>query len=190
MLKVLLLSVIFIAAATAPAAEVYRWVDDQGVVHYSDRPSEGADRLTIDAPQTIRAPVPQRRPNRSSQDENAGETAEIYETLEIVSPGQEEILWNIGGQLSVAIQLQPRLQRGHRLDLYLDGEQVASPRTTRAILSDVFRGTHTLTAEVKDASDQVLIKSRPRTFSVQQTSIQNPNNPNVAPVTPPAPGSS
>ena len=31
-----------LAATAALAQEAYRWVDEDGVVHYSDRPREGA----------------------------------------------------------------------------------------------------------------------------------------------------
>ena len=37
-----------ILSLPATASEVYRWVDDQGVVHYTDRPDrQGAERLTV-----------------------------------------------------------------------------------------------------------------------------------------------
>lgn len=44
-------------AATGCAGEVYRWRDDRGQVHYSDRPVPGADRIAIQAsaPATVTA---------------------------------------------------------------------------------------------------------------------------------------
>lgn len=34
---------LLLALGTAAAGEVYRWVDDNGVLHYGDRPPKGAD---------------------------------------------------------------------------------------------------------------------------------------------------
>ncbi len=44
-------------------------------------------------------------------------------------------------------------------------------------LQDVFRGTHTLKAEVVNETGAVLIESQPTTFAVRQTSIANPSRP-------------
>ena len=55
------------------------------------------------------------------------------------------------------------------------------PSSLQATLTDVARGVHVLRAEVRDRTGTVVITSDPRTFVVQQTSIQNPNNPANAP---------
>ena len=175
---------ISLIAGVASAATVYRWVDDNGQVHFSDRPREGAERVVIDEPQTIQAPAPSRtRSARNAEEDAAAEEPFSYDRLEIVTPGQEEVLWNIGGQLDVSMRLQPRLQRGHNLELSLDGQPVQMPRqnSLQVTVPDVFRGVHVLRAKVTDRGGQVLIESEPRTFAVQQTSIQNPNRPANAP---------
>ena len=180
----LLLTVFLLVGAVAGATEVYRWVDSDGVVHFSDRPTEGAERVELQEPQTISPPATRTRRSRADSGEE-GESADTdrYRTLEIVSPGQEEVLWNIEGQLDVSMRLQPRLQAGDRVSLFLDDQEVAmSPRSLQAQLNDVGRGVHVLRAEVRDVGGTVLIRSQPRTFVVQQTSILNPNNPANAPV--------
>ena len=45
------------AAGSALATTLYRWVDAQGVVHYSDTPQPGAQEIQIQPPQTYRAPA-------------------------------------------------------------------------------------------------------------------------------------
>ncbi len=42
-----LLCCCLLLALPVSASEIYRWVDDNGVVHFTDRPREGAERLTI-----------------------------------------------------------------------------------------------------------------------------------------------
>ena len=178
-----LLILAILAFGAASAAEVYRWTDKDGQVHYSDRPREGAERIEIQEPVTFRAPVSTRR--RSAAVDTQPEQPFRYESLEIVSPAQEEVLWNIEGQLAVSMRVEPTLQQGHRLRLSLDGQPVeVRPGRTQAQLSEVARGVHVLQAEVVDASDEILIASQPRTFAVQQTSVLNPNNPVNLPARP------
>lgn len=188
----LLLLVCLLGGAAAGATEVYRWVDSDGVVHYSDRPQEGAERVQLPRAQTFSAPPVQTRSRAAAGDgeqESDGAAATGYQQLEIVTPGQEEVLWNIGGQLEVSMRLEPSLQTGDRVSLYLDDQAVEVARgSLQAQLTDVNRGVHVLRAEVRNQAGKVLIKSQPRTFVVQHTSIQNPNNPVNAPVpTPRAP---
>ena len=178
------LLILLSTAGLATAAEVYRWVDETGQVHFSDRPQEGAERVELAEPTTIAPPAarPARRSARR-EDEQEQQQPFQYETLAITKPAQEEVFWNIEGQLDVSLQVQPRLQRGHELRLFLDGQPVRSlrPGVTQARLSDVFRGVHVLRAEIRDQNGEVLIESAPVTIMVQQTSILNPNHPNPPP---------
>ncbi len=171
-MQILLLSV----ALALGGAEVYRWVDADGVTHYSDRPQEGAERLVIEAAPGIRVAPPAKASARPGVDEQGYLP---YRAVNVASPAQDEVLWNIEGQLDVAVTVDPPLQAGHTLQLYLDGQPAAmlGPGTSQTRLSAVYRGAHTLEAEVLDPAGASLLRSPPTSFSVRQTSIQNPVNP-------------
>lgn len=159
-------------------AEVFRWVDEEGITHFSDRPHEGAEIVTLPEAQTFSAPAaPPRRKTvepETDSDEHVG-----YKGLRIISPGQDEVLWNTGGTLNVQVDAEPQLQAGHSVQLFLDGQRVnalaGGPRNFQ--LTEVFRGTHSLRAEIHDTNGTGLFQSTAITFTVQQTSVQNPNNP-------------
>lgn len=177
-MRLLILLTVFVAATVA-ATEVYRWVDADGQVHYSDQWQPGAERVRITTTPGLSAPRPA-EPTGDEQTPTPVTTGSPYRLLDIASPAQEEVLWNIEGQLRVSLQLQPALQPGHELRLYLDGQQQdIPPGSTSVQLSEVFRGVHTLRAEVVDEQGTVLIASPTRTFVVRQTSIANPQRPNV-----------
>ena len=186
-MRSLVLLACLLAGMALASTEVFRWVDEDGVVHFSDRPQEGAERVELPEAQTFSAPPV--RPRASSSSAGTDEESFRYSELEIVNPGQEEVLWNIEGQLDVSMRLEPRLQSGHQVSLYLDDEPVPGmrPNSLEARLTDLGRGLHVLRAEVRDPSGTVLIRSQPRTFSVQQTSVLNPNNPANAPRPTPLP---
>ncbi|SRR5690554_312677 len=175
------LVLITLAAGTAGAATVWKWVDENGVTHYSDRPVEGAEAIELGAAQTFQ---PQ-RPSpalRSSSPRTPPPSAPAYSRLEIVRPAQQETLWNIGGTLSVELAIAPQLAPGHRVDVYLDGNRMGLDATSTVLqVPEVYRGVHTLQAAIFDDSGREVLRSLAVTFVVQQTSILNPNNP-----TPPA----
>lgn len=173
---VLLIAGLIVGAA---AAEVYRWVDEDGSVHYSDRPHAGAETVTLPSAQTFKAPVVNRRRPAGTVEEEP-QPAVQYQLVEIVRPVQEEVLWNTGGQIDVAVRVTPKVQSGHSLLLYLDGQRVDAVASggVQFTLTDVVRGQHELRAEVHGAAGVKLIESRTVAFTVQQTSLLNPNNPN------------
>lgn len=168
-----LLGLIGLSFATSSMAEgVYAWEDADGQMHYSDMPREGATEIDIEPAQTFSGGADARtaRSNEGQAGEDA-DSAAGYKSLEISSPSKEETIWNTGGAVTVKMSLSPRLQTGHSMRLYMDGQQLADlpPRATSAQLSEVVRGTHTLTAEVRDASGTIVIKSDPVTFFYRQT---------------------
>ena len=171
----ILLALLCTWALAAQAEEVWRWVDDNGVVHYSDRPWPGAEKIELRGAQTYRAPAiaPQSAAEPAAADEDA---ASRYTGFRIASPEEGETLWNIGAQLPVRLELEPALAPGHRIRVYLDGElREAGLRVTQTTLSEVYRGEHRLRATVVDDQGQELASTAPITFYVQQASLQNPN---------------
>jgi hypothetical protein len=168
-------------AVTAHGAETetWRWVDERGVVHYSDRPHPGAERVDLRSVQSYEAP---RLPDRGADGNGEGTDLENpYRRVAILQPGAGETLWNIGGRLDVQLDIDPSVRGAHRLQVRLDGEPVPGvPEAgTQFTIGNVFRGAHTLTAAVVDAEGRELAASAPVQFFVQQTSVQNPNNPNT-----------
>jgi hypothetical protein len=161
------------AAPFVVAGEAYVWTDENGVVHYSDRPMPGARRIELADPNTGQSPAPRQRDTASS--DTAEDTAEEsdpvrYESLEVAAPGAEETLWNIAGVLNVSLSLSPALQPGHQVRVYFDGNPQIVQGTSFQ-LEEVWRGVHNLQAEVIDQNGKMLIRSRPNRFYVQQSTV-------------------
>jgi hypothetical protein len=159
---------------TASGAPAWTWTDANGTVHFSDRPVPGARQVELAGAQGFGLAAAGRTASRgTNSDEQAGA---LYQ-VDIVSPAEQETLWNIGTVLNVQARFQPALQPGHRYDLVLDGQRRnVDTASLRVALPDVFRGTHTLQIVVIDAAGAELMRSASRTFFVQQTSVLNPNS--------------
>lgn len=165
----ILIAILALVAASAVYAQAYRWVDSNGVTHYSDRPQPGAERIELPK-------GPARRPTvaRAAPTQPAAPIAEEpdvgYESLSIVSPAAEETLWNIAGTLSVTLSLQPDLRPGHRVRAYFDGTPQRVTGTSFEI-AEVYRGVHNLQVEVVDQAGQLKIRSQTNRFYVQQNTL-------------------
>ncbi len=176
----ILLSAFFGTPATG--APAWTWVDANGTVHFSDRPVPGARQLELGGAQPIGSvppPAVRSAPRPTNQTTNQ---ARVAYQIEIVSPAEQETLWNTGGMVSVELRSSPALQPGHRYDLVLDGQRRdLNTTSSRVDLTEVFRGAHTLQVAVIDGAGAELSRSSTRTFFVQQTSVQNPNSANARP---------
>lgn len=161
----------------ASGQTAYTWVDENGQTHYSDRPFPGADVVELDSAQGFEA---QQAPPRSVAAPEPADPADLYTALNVLQPAHQQTLWNIEGVLDVTLEVAPALQAGHRLGLYLDGVLANVPAMNRQFqLTEVYRGQHTLQAVIVDAQGTEILRSLAVTFMVQQTSLLNPNNPNV-----------
>ncbi len=157
-------------------AQAYRWVDADGVVHFSDTPHPGAEEIVLPEANTVsvRRREPRGRATSNADPESTGDAkaqqAFSYSSLDIRSPAAEETLWNIEGVLSVALDLQPGLQPGHQVKVYHNGESRIVSGTSFQ-LQEVWRGEHKLQAEILDSNGKMLIRSRSNRFYVQQNTI-------------------
>ena len=162
-----LLGLLFAAGVFAQA---YTWTDENGVVHYSDRPEPGAEEIELgntNAPRPSATPAPVEGPRRAEKTEPVAP----YDSIEISSPGPEETLWNIETILEVNVLLTPPLNPGHQVRAYFDG----MPQTfgsTRFTIEEVYRGVHNLQVEVIDQTGTLQIRSQPNRFYVQQNSVR------------------
>lgn len=130
--------------ALPAAAEVYRWVDENGVVHYTDKPpAPGAEPAKLPKLQKMPAgSVPEAR--ESSRAETAPEVTAEIPTVKVVSPTVDQTFRGASHQVQVVVSVNPGLAGNQGLIYYLDGQPV-NTEPTRAqsmIFNEVYRGAH------------------------------------------------
>lgn len=161
-------------AANGVLADAYTWTDEDGIVHFSDKPHPGATRLDLAESKRPR-PAARRQAATDAAVPADSDTAAPaapfrYESLEVASPAAEQTLWNIEGALTVSLALTPALQPGHQVRAYFDGN-ARMVQGTSFELEEVYRGVHNIQAEVLDESGKLMIRSRPSRFYVQQNTV-------------------
>jgi hypothetical protein len=169
----LIFALIGLLATASVVAQAYRWVDDEGVTHYSDRPEEGAEQVELSeySRNTGARLYRGAAPSRAADEQSASDEPFSYKSLTITSPGAEETLWNIEGVLNVTLALDPGLQSGHQVRVYLNG-QPQIVRGTSFQLEEVYRGVHNIQVEIIDATGRLMIRSQTNRFYVQQNSLR------------------
>jgi len=167
-----ILALLGLLAAGAVVADAYTWTDDEGIVHYSDRPQPGATRIDLAEPNSGQSLAARRSASTAGDGEPDTTTDPLrYSSFEVTSPGAEETLWNIEGVLNVSLSLTPALQPSHQVRVYFDGNpQIVSG--TNFQIGEVYRGVHQLQAEVLDPTGKMLIRTRTNRFYVQQSSVR------------------
>lgn len=160
----LLLCCFFISCALQ--AQVYRSVDEDGNVSFSDEPTDDSQPVEVKELEII-APLegPPVQPRKS-----ASEPAAAYASLVITSPQDDESIRNNTGEVDVSVSLVPRLKQGHTLMLYMDGQEHSSGRALTFNLVNVDRGTHQLRVAVVNADGRQEIASPSVTFHLQRFS--------------------
>ncbi len=173
-MRYLLVLLILIAVPQVQSA-VYKWTDTEGNVQYSDRPLDQAEKLrvpglTVD---NLAAPVKEAAsPGEDAAGTNAEEQANKgYIQFEMMEPEQGMTIRSDEGEVAVGILLQPPLQPGHKIHLYLDASPVKNNFiSTQLILRKVSRGTHQLEARIIDDQGETHANSPIVNFHMRRAS--------------------
>lgn len=158
----------------APQNQVYKWVDEEGVVHYTDKPpSEGAQPTKLPALQTYKGGT---NPNLNRFDRRGTGASGAAPTvnLDIVTPSHDETFRD--RTVPVAVMVTPQLKPGQRLVYLLDGVPVSEPTTqTSYAMTEVDRGTHTIGVTVIDDAGNEHGSAPPVTVHVKPPQVDNPS---------------
>jgi len=175
-----------VLSGTAIASDVWKWVDEKGITHYSDQPVAGATKIEVRTGNVVETSGSFSSPAASTAPQQAPAVTN-YRNFEIWRPEPDQTFSNTGGQINVEVRLEPGVQPMHQLSLYLDGKLVTGfPRNSLSYsLNDVPRGAHQVTAAIADANGKTIQETKAVVFHVRQESVANPpTGPGVRPAPP------
>jgi len=181
-MRTLAFTLLCLLCSLALAATVYRWVDENGVVHYSDQPHPNAEKMQVHAAQTYKPSALDTPSAGGGGGSSASSSASPYRGCAVVQPQDGQAYANVNS-LTVVVQTDPQLHQGDKVYVMIDGQAVngGAPTGPQFVLSPVERGSHTAQAQVKDAGGAIMCQTPTVTFEVHQNSLLNPNNPRVTP---------
>src|SRR6185437_8495952 len=154
------------------ATTLYRWVDAQGVIHFSDTPQPGAQKMQVSPAQTFPStsvPTGEVAPRPSQQ---------VYQVCAISQPNAEQSFY-APEMVGISVRLVPELRAGDQLAVSVDGHALSSIEGSAVDfeLPMPDRRAHMLQAVVRDSNGRTLCASPSVTFYVQRPSLLSPQSP-------------
>ena len=174
-MRLLPLLALLLAPALATAqSSVYRTVDENGNVIFTDAPPAGSSTAErVELPLTNTTPPPANiAPAPGEKKEPAAKPLKVS----ITEPANETTIPMGPGNFSVSARLSGDDTSGKQLQLFMDGNPQGEPQAAgRWSLSNVFRGAHDLTVAAIDARGETVATSEPVRVYVLRPSINYPN---------------
>jgi hypothetical protein len=171
------LAIGLLTAFSVQAAVIYKWVDADGVVHYSDQASPGAEKIVT---ATSSGPASGARNATASTAQAPQRPAGgglNYVEFSITSPAQDQTFFG-DDVVSVHLNLNPSLRPNQSITWHLNGKQLDSPPSAVSFaLPRLDRGTYALAATITDQQTSESQTSNSVTFFVRQPSALSPQSP-------------
>ena len=169
--------VAMLAAFAGHAAVVYKWTDAAGVVHYSDQPEPGAEKVHT-APNSLNGAAAPALSNPDAADPD-GEKATLilgYAQFAVASPTPEQVFFG-DEPISVNLAVSPALKQNHTLVWNLNGKELQEHANSSLFnLSSLERGTYVIAATVSDPETGQSRSTDNVTFYVRQPSLLAPQH--------------
>jgi hypothetical protein len=153
MLKKTALFLVLITTPMMAFSEIYRWVDENGKVVFSDKPKEGASKVKLPGISTIKSVTPSA--GTTSAPESKKTTPKYYSEFGISMPKDDQAIRANSGRLEVKFTIKPQLRPGHTILLELDDKKIRVNNVSH-VLENIDRGTHTIRATIQDSEGNKL----------------------------------
>jgi len=168
-----------VLAANAAETEIWRWKDANGVVHYSDSPAPGAERVQSSAPRpSTPAPSFTPAPGEQSAAPPPLQAGERYTRCAVLQPTNDQTFFAVN-TVAATIAVEPALQDADRIQVFLNGALYEDwpLNQSSATFANLFRGSYSVTVRVVDENGVVKCSGPASSFHVQQPSLLSPQRP-------------
>ena len=131
----ILITISLAITASGLAAQVFKIVDEDGNVTYTDqRPKDGSRPIKLRPISVIEAPTYKKASPATEENSETEDKTEMplrylrkhYEDFAIVSPRPEQSIWNPQQPINVAWNSRYQLQQGMQVKIMVDGTEQAT----------------------------------------------------------------
>jgi hypothetical protein len=165
--------------AAQSSGEIYKVVDEDGNVTFTDQPpGDSAEPMdlpplsVIESDIVVPAPTdPAAQAGAEAQQPTVRELRRQYRDFRITQPQQEETFWGTANSVVVAWGSSQSILPELSARLYVDGKAQGVPGNGSMTLT-LDRGEHQVYVELLDARKRQIIKTETITFFVKQHSAQ------------------
>lgn len=153
-----LLILLLLLSPGLAGAEVYKQVDEQGRITYTDKPRESEEEA-FEVPKTVNeVEMPKASRPGSAIRPKPKPAPPRYRSLKVTAPENDAVIRDNEGKVTVTIATDPKLQteRQHAIGFYLDGKYIDKTTSNTYVLENLDRGTHELIVVIQDANGKPL----------------------------------
>ncbi len=163
LLLILTLSASAFISSAAFATNIYSWTDENGIVHFSDKPTEQGTKIQLPTTHT---------PSNLTTSTQSEPPSLPHPFVRLLSPLNEETLRQNEGRITIQAITNRELIDGHQLRLKLNGQVQKSTQTQlQWTLDNIDRGEHTLQLQLLDQR-KVIAFSKSITVYLHRARIQ------------------
>lgn len=163
MIKKIVLTVLLGFCATSSfAADVYKYIDENGNIYYSDKkPSNNISEDKLNKITIIKSSKMNPKSTWQRTDQQKSQAASEFEDFVIASPSNGSTFNITDGNMLVMVNLRKKLSPKYRVKFYLDGMPHGKVKSSTQLISDINEGPHKLYAEVINAKTRQVLKTTP-----------------------------
>jgi len=168
--------------SVSPAQVAYTWVDENGVVHFSDTSNQGAKAIALpNLKASAPAPefestesIPLQRKSSKNTPSKPEKTTDKPLTLQLsmLAPQHNETIRSNRGIINIQLESNRKFGIGEQLQLLLDGQPYGAPQNHMTWqLNNIDRGTHTLAVHAK-RSGKLIASTSPITVHLHRANVK------------------
>lgn len=166
----------------APAyAEIYRTVDAQGRVTFSDSPTKNSERVQLPPLSIVRGMTADEIARANARPDAADNKARpVSYRLNFVSPNANQVFQKPMDSIEIAVSTEPSLAAGDRVVLSMNGQALGDTQSTAVASENLERGAQAIVAKVLALNGKVMGEQSVTVF-IQQPTKLNANRPKPKP---------
>ncbi|MDM3871456.1 DUF4124 domain-containing protein [Porticoccus sp. W117] len=176
-----LLAATLLVSTPALAQQLYKIVDKNGKVTFTDKKPSGDvnyEKLTVNAadpdPQAVQKARANKQRWQPQQKIDKPKRFRGYQSVSITHPSNDQSILHDQQRLAVKLALTPGLQPDHKAQLLYDGESFDEPsKNLNFVLTDLERGSHSIVVNIIDASGKTIASSNSVTIHVKRPIVRN-----------------
>ncbi len=169
-----LIATLSAALMSLPAlGEVYRQVDEDGNVTFTDEPDDDAERIQVKPVTTVTMPKPETVDRQLEEDDEEIGDQDAYDSVTFQSPEDEEAFNSGSGDVEFRVTSEPGLRADHRFEITLDGQPVGQTTSGTVMVNNVFRGTHKAGVNIINSEGERVYTGESISFTVHRPSVLN-----------------
>lgn len=164
-----------LSVSLAWAGDVWKVVDEDGNVIYTDQPpADGSPPMKLPELSIIETNIQVNQKPAAGDGEvkalTSGELRKLYRDFRIIRPLPDETFWGTASTVVVTWGSTTPITPDLNVRLFVDGKAQEAP-AAGAVSLTLDRGEHKVFAELRDARNRRIMKTKPVTFFVKQNSV-------------------